>query len=291
MSGSDGDNVASSSTETAFEVRQEIEALFRWNPPRLQLARLPPGKKASIHTRPPAFYDKHFDERLKLRCVKRLPSLVQDLTTNVDRALKAASKTLPPIVGTWTAKHRDWEREDNPPVVDDEKGVTNYYDKITARYCLRVASTLALHPKASMSKWHSLIVWTQSVSSSRYAIMDGELQIARRAVEDVGRLKDDGHLEAIMNTMETETRRIFEEMRESRSSLGTWEIKSVAVGSTEVMKAVGTLSKFPWTTCSEVLKHEKQREAVRETKVGVDARDPPWNLNVCSFAPKLVDRC
>ena len=32
MSGSDGDNMASSWTETAFEVHQEIEALFYWNP-------------------------------------------------------------------------------------------------------------------------------------------------------------------------------------------------------------------------------------------------------------------
>ena len=287
--------MASSSTETAFEIRQEIEALFRWNPPRLQL--VPPGKKASIHTRPSAFYNKHFDERLKLRRVKRLPSLVQDLAINVDRALEAASKTLPPIDGicAWTADHRERDLRHYPPVVVDEKGVTDYYDQFTAKYCIPVASTLALHPKASMSEWRPLLRWTQSVSSSRYAIMDGELQIARRAVEDDGRLKDDGHLEAIMNTIETETRRIFEEMRESCSSLGTWEIKSIAVGSTEVMKAVGTLSKFPWTTCSEVLcptlsKHEKQREAVRETKVGVDARDPPWNLNVCSFAPKLVDR-
>ena len=100
MGDSGGDNVASSSTltEPVSEVRREIEALFCWNPRRLQPGPLSPGKKATTSTHPPAFYDKHFDDRLILRHVKRLPSLVRDLATNVDQALLAASETLPPAL-------------------------------------------------------------------------------------------------------------------------------------------------------------------------------------------------
>jgi hypothetical protein len=281
MSGS-----GSTLTEPISEVRRQIEALFCWNPHRLQPGPLSPGKKSTTGTRPPAFYDKHFDGRLILRHVKRLPSLVRDLATNVDQVLLAASETLPPAINTMTAEQREWDMDNTPRIVRDEKGVANFYNLTTARYCVPVASTLALHPKASMSRWRSLLLWTQSVSSSRYAIIDGELQIMEVADEDKARLG------AIMDTMDSETRRIFEEMRESRSSLGTWEIKSIATGSDDVMRAVRNLGKFSWTHCPDVLsstfsKQREQVEIARPTAVGHDAQNPPWNLNVCSFAPNI----
>jgi hypothetical protein len=123
MSGSGRDNVASSSTltEPVSEVRREIEALFCWNPRRLQPGPLSPGKKSTASTRPPAFYDKHFDNRLILRHVKRLPSLVRDLATNVDQALLATSETLPPAFNAITAEQREWDMRNMPRIVRDEK--------------------------------------------------------------------------------------------------------------------------------------------------------------------------
>jgi hypothetical protein len=143
-----------------------------------------------------------------------------------------------------------------------------------------------------MSEWSNLLLWTQSVSSSRYAIIDGELQIMEVVDED----EDKAHLEAIMDSMDGETRRIFEEIRESCSPLGTWKIKSIATGFDDVMRAVRNLCKFSWTHCPDVQcstfsKHREQVENVRYTAVGHDAQNPPWNLNVCLFTLKLVDRC
>jgi hypothetical protein len=214
MSGSAGDNVASSSalTEPVSESLREIEVLFGWNP--YSFAPLPPGKKLPTSTCPPVFYDRHFDDRLILRHVKRLPSLVRDLATNADRALRAASETLPPAtIGFVTAQQRKSATRNLPEDDSDEKGVANIYNLTTARFCAPVASTLALHPKASMSEWQSLLLWTQSVSSSRYAIMDGELRIMK--------VHDRALLESIMGTMDSETRGIVEKLWESRSSLGT----------------------------------------------------------------------
>ena len=43
----------------------------------------------------PGFYDQHFSDKLVLKRVERLPSLVQDVANDVDKALRAASPTLP----------------------------------------------------------------------------------------------------------------------------------------------------------------------------------------------------
>jgi hypothetical protein len=51
-------------------------------------------------------------------------------------------------------------------------------------------------------------------------------------MEVVDEDEDKAHLEAIMDSMDGETRRIFEEIRESCSPLGTWEI--IATGSDDV---------------------------------------------------------
>ena len=79
-------------------ILDEIKAFFSWNPPALKPVTLT-GKKSLTKSCSPTFYDKHFFDPLVLKCVKCLPSLVQDLITNVDCALWAASETLPPVDG------------------------------------------------------------------------------------------------------------------------------------------------------------------------------------------------
>jgi hypothetical protein len=48
----------------------------------------------------------------------------------------------------------------------------------------------------------------------------------------------------IIETMESETRRIFEEIRDSSSPFGTWEITSPFAGSYDVMCAIPSLGNF-----------------------------------------------
>jgi hypothetical protein len=158
-------------------IHDEINALFSWNPPPLKPITLT-GKKPSTSSRQPAFYDKHFSDPLVLRCVKRLPSLVQDLAANVDHALLAASETLPPVDGFFTAKDRERSVRRVEKTITDEKGVANFYDKTTATFCTPLASTLALHPKTSIADWtvcwygpsqsvaQAMQLWTESFGSS-----------------------------------------------------------------------------------------------------------------------------
>ncbi len=153
----------------------EIEKLFSWNPPLLIHK-----TKPSTATRPPAFYDKHFSPNLVVKKVVPLPSLVQDLATNVDSALYTALETLPPP-GFITAEQREHRtRNYSSNVVTDENAVANFYDKSTAEYCTYLASMLALHPSAP--RWTSLLRWTQSPVPA-YAIMDGELRFMENANE------------------------------------------------------------------------------------------------------------
>lgn len=157
-----------------FPKFEEIEKLFSWNPPALV-----PGlgsKKLSTASRPPAYYDKHFSERLLLKRVVHLSSLVPDLLANVDKTLDTVKDRLPPVNHFCiSAKQREVERKHYSLVASNEKAVTNFYDKYTARYCSSLASMLALHPAAS--EWSDILLWTQLVSSSEYAIMDGELRV------------------------------------------------------------------------------------------------------------------
>jgi len=270
-------------------VLDEIHALFSWNPPLLLLD---PDKKPSSASRQPGFYDKHFSEPLVLKRVKPLPSLVPDLARNVRKALDAASPYLPPLSSDFiTAGQRKSELRRYARVAEDEKVVANLYDKYAANYCLSVASTLALHPTASISEWSSLLRWTQSVSSSGCAIMHGELHFER----DLGFEEDIIALRAaIAETMEDDVRHIFTEMRDSKSPLATWEMKSLGAGLLEVMVAVPNLGTFSWPFCKasnrhKVSRHRLAMKRVAEVVVGPDAQNPPWNLPSTPEAGPSID--
>jgi hypothetical protein len=236
-------------------------------------------------TRPRSFFDRHFSANLILRHVKQLPSLVPDLANNVDRTLRAASATLP---RTWDLPTAEQRKRPLDNVAKDEKAVVEAYMKAAPTFCEPVAATLALHPKASASGWSSLVSWSTSVRPSAYAIAGGQLQFKFNSdMQDAARL---------LNTMDSDTRNIVEKLRDAESPLGTWEFKSIATGSDEVMKAVGTLGRFSWTGCNlknnkkcSMSKHQTWTDLVGKTVVGPDASHPPWNLTVCAFTPTLVD--
>src|ERR1700733_2505247 len=146
MSGSGGNNVASGLTlDDVSDVHRGIGALFCWNPRTLILPD-EPQEIYSTKTRPHKFYDKHFDDRLILRRVEPLPSLVRALATNVDQMLSAALDTLPSKPLTVSAQRRDDDAAAIPNDAPDEKAVASYYLTTTAIYCPAIASALVLHP-------------------------------------------------------------------------------------------------------------------------------------------------
>ncbi|KIM75565.1 hypothetical protein PILCRDRAFT_13485 [Piloderma croceum F 1598] len=160
----------------------------------------------------------------------------------------------------------------------DENGVCDFYYKTTAKFCSPLVSTLALHPKAPFSRWRSLVRWTQSGVRSSYAIVDGLLRFIGKGDDE----KLEAERVAVADTMGSETRLIFEKLREYLLPLGTRKMKSTCTGPLEVIIPVPNLGKFAWTSyidevCSTTLKDQDERKVSR-TAVRPDARDPPWKL-------------
>lgn len=92
----------------------------------------------------------------------------------------------------------------------------------------------------------------------------------------------------IVATMESNKRRIYEEMRDSQSPLTTHEMKSLSADSVEVMKAVTRLGDFSWTYCLQrphcnIAKYKRGRDMVAKVVTGRDAVDPPWDIPVCLY--------
>ena len=98
-----------------------------------------------------------------------------------------------------------------------------------------------------------------------------------------------------VETMESETRRIFEVIRDSHLPFATWEIKSPFASPREVMLAVPDLGDFSWTSCthpdgSTDKKHIRKRRKTADIKER-DALAPPWNLKVSLFPYKALGCC
>ncbi len=96
---------------------------------------------------------------------------------------------------------------------------------------------------------------------------------------------DDDEIEraAIVETMDSKLRAMFEEVRDSRLTLATWEMESLITGSPEVMAAVHNLGEFSWTLCpandcTTNIKRKNIKEKVNQAGIGPDAQTPPWSL-------------
>ena len=190
------------------EVLDEIQKLFNWNPPYLKVAKkslTATGKIKETGTR--TFYDRHFKEEIILKRVERFPNLLTQLVENVDQIFTAS--TMPSnLLGFITDDLRVEDRRTMGKTMSDESEVADYYKNTTARYCTRVASTLAFHP----SRWQSsLLKWTKSGPFSDYAIPDGVLLFVDNEEDRELNLKE----------MDPETRRIFDAMREKKDSLAS----------------------------------------------------------------------
>ncbi len=96
--------------------------------------------KMSKKTRDPAFFDRHFSEKLKLLHVKHLPTLIRDLTAVVDKAV--ADLIQFPLSYLHSAEAiLDTVSEMEKNVVD-EKEVASFYKRTTASFSLRVLASI-----------------------------------------------------------------------------------------------------------------------------------------------------
>ena len=272
---------SSSASDLLSGIPRGLNDLFSWNPPLLNP--LPcPGKKMSTKIRPPVFFDKHFNEELKLLRVMRLPSLAHDIAAIVDKRIMGYSKDdvqFPPSETLLSVQQRDYVVRSISRDVADEKAVARFYERTTATFCAPVASTLALR----LSGWDSLLVWTRSANVSGYAIADGFLKVASptRLAEKEAKLRQ---------AMDEETLRLFRLLSIHRASLVTNQFKN---GCPEVMLAIPNLSNSPsfdWTSCNapkcaSTTNHEREHDKVKAVLVGPEAKKTPWTFDSRSNNP------
>lgn len=117
--------------------------------------------------------------------------------------------------------------------------------------------------------------------------MDGELRIIWQSNDE---------FDKIVATMDPKICGIVTKMRNPLTPLGVWELKSLAAGSDDVMKAVHDLDNFPWTfhsedqeVCNLLEAHWRSMGKVRDTVIGRDAQSP---MEVgCRFIYPRTGRC
>jgi len=248
---------------------EQLYSLFEWHPPPLQLAPVSMGGSRTKSSRPASFYDKHLAPRLICRELVHIPNLHKKVASVVDQKIDELRGSdgriaLPPITSdVLTSKElRDEHVEELEHRMKDEKAVVEFYAKTTSYYCVRIASTIALHP----TRWKSVLNWSASTSQRSKAVCDGSLQV-RSHQPYMDELVDADRLKELM------------EIGTRYKDLATWEMKSLSVGNAgvmlEVMSMVAEGGRFPWTACSGSCVNDKRPRAhkVENSVRGADAAE------------------
>ncbi|KAF8504381.1 hypothetical protein F5888DRAFT_1655232 [Russula emetica] len=255
---------------------KDAQFVLAWNPPQLRTegeadvilhTQEPPDTALSAlrtttigSSRQAAFYDRHLASHLTLERVVYFDTLVSTMANTVDQAIQDAvtKRPLPKDTSVLQSeKQIEYADEVLFPTVYREMGVASRYLKYTSTYCLPIASTLALHP--SSGHWASILNWTMDGKIGRWAIAD-----------------DDGK------------KGIIEQLAFRKTTLAVWEMKSLTVGTAQVMEEIVemglTHAKFPWKKCAPTVCNHRLWEGMEESResydAGFDARSPPWTLPI-----------
>ena len=233
-------------------------------------------------SRQAAFYDRHLAPCLILKRVVYFDTLVSTMANTVDRAIQDAvdKRPLPEDTGMLqpekVIKHQ--VRGLFRRTLYHELGVANAYSHHAATYCLPIASTLALHP--SSEYWDSILNWTTDGKLGRWAIADGLLVISRRV------FKDEKWRQELLKDEDDGKKDIMKQLAFRNTTLAVWEMKSLTVGTAEVMQEIAemglTHAKFPWKKCTpKVCEHgslKHMAESKQSYDAGFDPCSPPWTL-------------
>jgi hypothetical protein len=230
---------------------EELNSLFAWNPPPL---RLDPTGRHHIRldtesTRQAAFYDQHFAPNIICKQIVHAKNLHHKVAAVVDEKLQSYNDTvtLLPRSGIISTKLRDSEVEETEDMMKDEMSVVEFYSKTTTRYCLRIASTLALHP----TTWSSLLSWSAVPCLGGRDIPGGSLQVLSPRTPDSS---DEGNLvRSGRDFIHEETWRRLMEARDKYEDLATWRMMSPSAEDTEVMLGLSDMAyagNFQWSSCS-----------------------------------------
>jgi hypothetical protein len=163
----------------------------------------------------------------------------------------------------------------------NERSVANYYKQRAARYCIPVASTLALHPQAPT--WTTVLEYDQVPSKSNYAIADGVVRIIPAFKNLLLELVTPSEDEAWrLDALDGSKKAGLVELVKKFPDFFTSEIKSLSVAPEGVMATVKDLThgQFPWAKCDEVDcgRHDSTFDLHSRANPSVDATNTPWTF-------------
>jgi hypothetical protein len=280
--------MASTTGRTSSSVNDpDLQALLDWVP--MPLTKVPEGS-ASKASMPPSFYDKHLSDRVVLKRVKLMGSLVSDIATNVDAILdniRRKGDILPPYVEVMSAKQLFQSHMSKEMAMANELSVTSLYQVTTASYCRPAASLLALYPHHKT--WTSVLVWTMAPANRHFAIADGALQL-RLPSDDSGPEVDEQvrqYNRDLWNSLGEEMGPLLRDVGERFPDLAIWEFKSLTVGDDEVMQGIKrealTDILFPWDKCKGPRSCRTKRHAIIDAFAGPDGDDHPWTIPLVEY--------
>lgn len=250
-------------------IDRDLQSVFDWCP--IPFNSTATGSKS---TRIPAPYDRHMDEKLRLRRVVYAKSIIPDITKVVDECLqnsKVPTTTSSDFVLASEMTVADAGK--NEEATRTEAAVVSRYSLTIAEPLIQVASTIALQLPGWKKDFFS---WSSEPKTQDFATGDGWFRVSPQS-------KKGQHLPR-------DTTRVLTAMEKWFPNVGIWEFKSVFAGSEKRMNDILALAKddidFPWVACSEQsdCKNHYQSDGsntVTGARVGFNAAKP-----ICSLPEK-----
>lgn len=177
-----------------------------------------------------------------------MENLHNNIAAVVDEKLRSYNNdvTLPPQSGIVTKALRDSEVEETEDVMKDEMSVVEFYSKTTTRYCVRIASTIALHP----ATWSSLLSWSAIPCLGGRDIPGGSLQVL--SLRTRGSSDEGGNSNSRRDFVEAQTWSRLMEAKDKYEDLATWRMVTPSTEDTSIMLGVMFMAytgEFQWTLC------------------------------------------
>lgn len=215
------------------QILDEISNLLDWNPPSLS-----PVASACPKVAPPScFYYKHLDERLSLKSIIPMPSLISNLSTTVDKVLeniKERKIMLPPLlIGVPFPTSEYCRRNSYNEPITDAYSVAKAYQSTTADHCRLIASMLLLSPRSPI--WEPFFLWIQNEESTRDDLGLDESFVLHMN-DRVGKY---GVADEMWNSVEEDLVITLRRIIHKSPVLALWEILAITPDNEVLLKTIG----------------------------------------------------
>jgi hypothetical protein len=234
---------------------EELHSLFAWCPPPLKID---PAYKHYTHLETESslratFYDMHLAPDMICKRVIQVKNLHKTLAAIVDNKLQTIQESgvvLPPPDGIEPTSSRDKVMREVENLMKDELSVVEFYGKTTTRYCVRIASSLALHPTI----WSSLLHWSSAPCCGAKDIPGGSLQVLTPRIPT--ELDEESNWVNMRDFVDNDSWTKLMEVKYKYQDLATWRMMNPSLDDTELMLGImGTADngEFEWKLPAPVI--------------------------------------